>query len=110
MKRRGENQRESAIFTPYDFSLGSIQSLLERSMPKSFDLCGITCIVHSDLPAQTAYLQSSDQCYELALDGDGLRIVRQFKWPQYKLKSLTGSLESSANGWLVSFQSTFECH
>lgn len=90
------------------FLIDSTPYQLPPSTPTSFELLGITFIVHKSLPAQTGYLLSSGQCLELACDGDGLRIVRQFRWPQYKLEIQPGLLEKTASGWSQSFQSTLE--
>jgi hypothetical protein len=78
------------------------------SMLPSYKLLGITFVVHSDLPAETGYLVSSGQCYELAFDGDGLRIVRQFPWPQFKHEIQPGLQEKTADGWSQSFLNTLE--
>ncbi len=94
--------------TRSSFLIESTPSRLPPSMQQSFKLLGITCIVHSGLPAQTGYLRFSDQCLELAFDGDGLRIVRQFPWRQFKYEILPGLLEKTATGWSQSFQSTLE--
>jgi hypothetical protein len=75
------SQREALTSTLWDSSAGLTTFTLEQSTPTSYDLFGITLRVSKALPPQTGYLLSSGVCYELALDGDGFHIVRQFPWP-----------------------------
>ena len=73
--------------TPSPSLLAWMPSTSEPSTRMSLGPLPITLHVNKHLPPRTAYLLCSGVCYELACDGDGLRIVRQFRWPMFPAES-----------------------
>lgn len=97
-KPLGENLPESVTSMLCDFSTDWTRRLLQPSRQMLFGQLPITLHELKGLPPQTGFLRCSDQCYELALDGDGLRIVRQFSWRTLLRESQLGSPPNNSEG------------
>lgn len=107
MNRLGDQLPESSMSMLLDFSVPSMESL---SPPLREMWLGQQRIVFHELkglPPQTGYLLCSGVCYELALSGDGLRIVRQFPWPESKPLIHILSPQSSSSDLWQNFLSTY---